>query len=207
MTAVFHSGKLAAKEPFMKLTSRICALGAPTLTGISLPAVHADSFRDREAKFASGAGFVLYAASGVVLPLLEDGKDGKQHALRTADALLTSTLITEGLKHVIHEDRPDHSDDDSFPSGHATIAFTVAAMQAHYHPKQAPLWYLGAGVIAESRVQRDKHHWHDVVAGGLIGYATAHYELKQKRGFLLIPFIGSREDGSRTGGVTVTKTF
>jgi hypothetical protein len=191
----------------MRFDSKFLTPAMLALTFSFAPAVHADSFRDKEAKFASGAGFGIYVASGLALPLLEDGKDGKQRSLRTADALLTSALISEGLKRIIHSNRPDGSDDDSFPSGHATLAFTVAAMQAHYKPKQAPLWYLGAGLIAESRVHLRKHRWRDVAAGGLIGYATARYELKQRRGFLLIPFINSRADGSRGGGVTITKRF
>ncbi len=186
----------------MQFPTRFTALAVLLSASSCVIPSHADSFRDNEADFASGAGTALYVAAGVTLPLLEKGKVGKEHTLRTADALLTSTLITEGLKHVIHEERPDHSNDHSFPSEHATAAFTVAAMQAHYHPKQAPLWYLGAGLIAESRVHLDRHHWHDVIAGGIIGYATAHYELKQKRGFLLVPFIGSHE-----GGLAVTKAF
>ena len=164
--------------------------------------VRADSLRDNEAKFASGAGAVAFVAAGVLLPLREKTPEGKQQAARTADALLTGVLLSESLKRIVHADRPDGSGDDSFPSTHATAAFAVAAMQSHYHRKQAPLWYLGAAVIAESRVQQDKHRWQDVVAGGLLGYATAHYERKSQRGLLLTPFIGQR-----SGGVAVAGKF
>lgn len=152
-----------------------------------------------EAKFASGTGNLLYLGAGVLLPLLEDGK---QHSLRTVDALLTSTLITEGLKRLTHEERPDGSTRTSFPSGHATAAFTVATMQAHYHPRQALLWYGGAALISESRVQLNRHYLHDVVAGAAVGYFSARYELKQKHGFLLFPVI----DGQRNG-IALSKSF
>ena len=145
-----------------------------------------------EARFASGTGNVIYLAAGTLLPLLEDGKDGQQHALRTADALFSATIITEGLKRITRERRPDSSARDSFPSGHVTAAFAVATMQSHYHPRQAPYWYLGAALISESRVQLNRHYLHDVVAGAAVGYVTARFELGQKRGLILRPFISGR---------------
>lgn len=159
-----------------------------------------------EAKFASGTGNVLFLSAGTLLPLLEDGKDGKEHALRTADALLTSSLITEGLKRIAREKRPDDSARTSFPSGHATAAFAVATMQSHYHPKQALLWYGGATLIAASRVQLNRHYVHDVVAGAAVGYFTARFELKSNRGLILAPFIPA---GRNAGGfgLQLSKSF
>lgn len=164
-----------------------------------------------EARFASGSGNVLYLAAGTLLPLLQDGKDGKEHALRTADALLTSTLITEGLKRIVREKRPDGSARTSFPSGHATAAFAVATMQSHYHPKQALLWYGGAALISESRVQLNRHYLHDVVAGAAVGYFTSRFELSRPRGLILAPLIRPSEVGRDAGGggfgLQLSKTF
>ena len=158
------------------------------------------------ARFASGSGNIIYLAAGTLLPLVEDGKDGKQHALRTADSLLTSTLITEGLKTLTHEKRPDGSDYKSFPSGHATAAFAVATMQAHYHPKQALFWYGGATIIAASRVNLHRHYTHDVIAGAAVGFLTSQVELRQRRGLLLYPFIsGSKEE--RVTGISMGGSF
>jgi hypothetical protein len=150
-----------------------------------LGAGHATS----EAKFVSGTGNIVYLAAGTLLPLFEDGKQGKEHALRTADSLLTSTIITEGLKRLTHEQRPDKSDYTSFPSGHATAAFAVATMESHYHPGQSLLWYGGATLIAASRVQLHRHYVHDVVAGAAVGYFTSRFELSRPHGVLLAPFI------------------
>jgi membrane-associated phospholipid phosphatase len=164
-----------------------------------------------EAKFASGTGNVLFLAAGTLLPLLEDGKEGKEHALRTADALLTSTLITTALKSITREKRPDGSARTSFPSGHATAAFAVATMQSHYHPKQALFWYGGATLIAASRVQLNRHYVHDVVAGAAVGYFTSRFELKSRRGLILAPFIpAGRADRRSAGGgfgLQLSKTF
>ena len=159
------------------------------------------------AKFASNGGNLAFLAAGTLLPLATDGKAGGQHSLRTVDALIVSTLVAEGLKTVTHEKRPDGTDDKSFPSGHATAAFTVAAMQAHYHPKQALLWYAGATAIGASRVTLDRHYTHDVIAGAALGYFSAQLELKQGRGLVLRPFIRPQTAGNRSVGLSVGGSF
>lgn len=158
------------------------------------------------AKFASGTGNDIYLAAGVLLPLIEDGRDKKDHSLRTADSLITATLLTEGLKRVFREKRPDNGQRNSFPSGHATAAFAVATMQASYHPKQAILWYTGAALISYSRVRLRRHYTQDVIAGAAIGFFTARFELKQRRGLILSPFISPRANGGGTG-VSVSMNF
>ncbi len=158
------------------------------------------------ARFASGTGNLLFLGAGTLLPLVEDGKDGKNHALRTADSLLTSTLITEGLKRLVREKRPDSDERTSFPSGHATAAFAVATMQAHYHPKQAIFWYAGATAISYSRVKLRRHYTRDVIAGAAVGFLTARAELKQPRGLLLAPLIRGGRNANVTG-VSVGGSF
>jgi membrane-associated phospholipid phosphatase len=175
------------------------------LAGLLMPQpAMADSFHRREAEFMSGTGNTFYLALGITLPLLTDEDEGPNHALRTLDAVITSDLITEALKRITHEERPNGSDDLSFPSGHATAAFAVARMESEYHPKQAWAWYLGAALIAESRVELDAHFVHDVVAGALVGYYTAEWELHNSHGLLLFPII---EPDRGTVGVVVAATF
>ena len=159
------------------------------------------------ARFASGTGNVIFLAAGTLLPLVEDGKDGKQHALRTADSLIVSTLFSEALKRITHERRPDGGNYQSFPSGHATAAFAVATMQAHYHPKQAILWYAGATTIAASRVKLHRHYNKDVIAGAALGFFTSRFELKQNRGLLLRPFIRSDGAANRVSGLSFDGSF
>ena len=159
------------------------------------------------AKFASGTGNILFLSAGTLLPLVEDGKDGQQHSIRTVDALVVSTLLAEGLKEIVHKKRPDGSDYKSFPSGHATAAFTVAAMQARYHPKQAIFWYAGATAIAASRVTLRRHDTSDVIAGAALGFFTARWELNQNRGLLLRPFIRQTAPANRVTGLSFSQSF
>lgn len=141
-----------------------------------------------EAKFASGTGNTLFLAAGTLLPLL-NGKEGEQQTVRTIDSLLVAVPLTEALKAITRERRPDGSERTSFPSGHASAAFAVAAMQAHFHPRQSLLWYGGATLIGASRVQLERHYWHDVIAGAALGYFTTQFELKAPRGLILRPLI------------------
>jgi len=58
----------------------------------------------------------------------------------------------------------------SFPSGHATAAFTAATILARTG-RADPLWYALATVVAGSRVYVRMHHSSDIVAGALVGVA------------------------------------
>ena len=172
------------------------------LLSAGLSPVHADSPARKGAEFASGAGNILYLAAGIGLPLLTDGSQGRNHALRALDATGTSVLITEGLKALVREKRPDGGGHDSFPSGHATAAFAVATMQSAFHPKQAPLWYLGATLISLSRVRLHRHTDADIIAGAAIGFGVSRLELSAPRGLILAPIISP--DG-RGMGLQVSK--
>lgn len=167
-----------------------CALPLAALACLALTApTHADSPDRQAAKFASGSGNIIYLAVGLGLPLLSDGANGTRHALRVADSLAVSLAITEGLKNLVHEKRPDSNAHDSFPSGHATAAFAVATMESGLHPHQAALWYLGATLISASRVRLRRHTTGDVLAGAAIGAGMTRVEINQPHGLLLSPFI------------------
>jgi undecaprenyl-diphosphatase len=59
----------------------------------------------------------------------------------------------------------------SFPSGHATAAFTAAVLLADRRPGP---WYALAAVVAASRVYVSMHHASDVVVGAGFGLAFGH---------------------------------
>jgi membrane-associated phospholipid phosphatase len=181
---------------------RIFAVSAVCLSVLAAaPAVQADSPARAASKFASGSGNIIYLAAAVGLPLLSDGSHAKNHALRAADAIGTSVILSEGLKNLFHEKRPDSNAHDSFPSGHATAAFAAATVESDLHPKQAALWFTGATLISYSRIRLHRHYGRDVIAGALLGYGTARLELSAPRGLLLSPFI---QPESRSLGVQMT---
>jgi undecaprenyl-diphosphatase len=59
----------------------------------------------------------------------------------------------------------------SFPSGHATAAFTAAVFLSDDDLVLAPLWFGLAGAVAFSRVYVRMHHASDAVAGASLGLA------------------------------------
>lgn len=206
LPAMAHADEIGVSEIGV---DKIEVVAAPIFpAGVHLSARNALSSSSEPgwAKFASGTGSALFLAAGVLLPLATDGKEGAQHSLRTFDALAVSTILTSGLKIFTHEKRPDGSDFKSFPSGHASAAFTVATMQASYHPKQALFWYGGASLIAYSRVKLHRHYTRDVVAGAAVGYFTSRLELSRPHGLILAPFIHSRREGGGNGA-TLTMNF
>lgn len=86
-----------------------------------------------------------------------------------------ATVFTT-LKYTVKEERPDQSDDLSFPSGHTSIAFTNAAL-LYYEYKDSNLWYASSGFLFATatgvlRIANNKHYTSDVLAGAGIGLAS-----------------------------------
>ena len=98
---------------------------------------------------------------------------------QTVNILLANTatlIVVEITKHIAKRDRPDLSNNLSFPSGHTAIAFTNASL-LYYEYKEANFWYassgfLFAGVTAAFRVANNKHYASDVITGAGIGLAS-----------------------------------
>ena len=83
-------------------------------------------------------------------------------------AAMQSSVI--GLKSVIDEERPNCSDNNSFPSGHTASAFSGATfIHKRYGIKRAIVPYLIAGFTGYSRIYAGEHHFRDVAAGAVIG--------------------------------------
>ena len=114
------------------------------------------------------------------LPLVATGKaltSGDANDIKDLTYSLGSALIaTQGLKSLIHENRPDSSGNDSFPSGHTAISFAAARFyDKRYQSEASPYLYAAAGLTALARVKADKHYNKDVLAGAALGYASAEY--------------------------------
>jgi len=87
------------------------------------------------------------------------------------DAYLVTAGYTALLKEVVGRARPNGQDDMSFPSGHASNAFALAAVAAHHFGwKVGVPAYCAAGAVALSRMQQNAHYLSDVTAGAALGY-------------------------------------
>ena len=105
------------------------------------------------------------------------GHNWPRFAVNTLASVGVGFALKTALKKMIKEERPDHSDKESFPSGHATMAF-AAARSIDKEFRRESIWipiagYAAATAIGVERVASDRHHWYDVVAGAGLGIASA----------------------------------
>lgn len=112
-------------------------------------------------------------------------KQGYDRALGMLKASAYSSVVTTALKYSIREPRPNnHNDRNSFPSGHSTTAFAFGGFVLAEHG-----WAWGAPALALStlvglsRINDNKHRFHDVFAGATIGmsYGMGISYLYQKK--------------------------
>ena len=87
--------------------------------------------------------------------------------------LLSQTLV-QAVKFTVRRERPDGSNDKSFPSGHSASAFaTATVLQRHYGWRVGVPAYALGSYIALARMAWNRHHATDVVMGAGFGIASA----------------------------------
>lgn len=77
------------------------------------------------------------------------------------------------VAHHVHQLIP-HAINASFPSDHATAAFTIATAIFFYRRKEGFVWYVIAALVSLSRVFVGVHYPMDVLAGALNGIICAN---------------------------------
>ncbi len=102
--------------------------------------------------------------------------------------LAESLLVNQGIKRLVKRPRPEAADPrphhlrtpltSSFPSGHASSAFTAAGILAAHDPAWKPAIYALALVVATSRIHVQIHHASDVIAGAALGAVLAKVALR-----------------------------
>jgi len=79
-------------------------------------------------------------------------------------------ILVEPIKLATWRLRPDGSNHQSFPSGHAAVTFAGATvLERHLGWKKAALAYLIASYVASSRLHDNRHYLSDVVFGAAVG--------------------------------------
>jgi membrane-associated phospholipid phosphatase len=116
-----------------------------------------------------GRDVLFYTALGY--PAIQGDWQG---VVRAGAALGATRLVTDGLKNITNEERPDHSNDKSFPSGHTSMSFAAAGtLEKRYGWQIGIPAHVVAAFVGVARVKADKHFVHDVVAGAVIGEGAA----------------------------------
>jgi len=85
-------------------------------------------------------------------------------------AQILSEMLVQPLKFATHRTRPDNSDHQSFPSGHAAVTFaTATVIERHLGWRKSLLGYTIASYVAASRLHDNRHYLSDVVFGAAVG--------------------------------------
>ncbi len=119
--------------------------------------------------FQIGAGFATYGTGKAFgnKKLAYAGRD-------IVRAQVVSQVMVQSLKYTVRRDRPDHSNNKSFPSGHSASAFATATVLQRYYGWKVgvPAYALGS-YVALARMSWNRHHASDVVMGAGFGIAAA----------------------------------
>jgi membrane-associated phospholipid phosphatase len=111
----------------------------------------------------------------VVGALFVAGRFSPQGRFRAATYDFAQALIVNGaysglLKYTVQRPRPDGSDSLSFPSGHTSTAFSLAAVANHHYGwKVGVPAYAFASCIGLTRIESNRHNLSDVLAGATLG--------------------------------------
>jgi membrane-associated phospholipid phosphatase len=85
-------------------------------------------------------------------------------------AQILSEILIEPLKFSVRRERPDGSNHQSFPSGHAAITFaTATVIERHLGWRKSVLAYALASYVAMSRIHDNRHYLSDVIFGAAVG--------------------------------------
>lgn len=108
---------------------------------------------------------------------VNDSHNWPRFIVNTIGSVGVAYVGKTALKAMVKEERPDHSDNKSFPSGHAAIAF-AAARSIDKEFRKDCIWipiagYTAATAVGIERLASDRHHWYDVLAGAGVGYGAA----------------------------------
>lgn len=117
-------------------------------------------------------------------------KKDRQGQIQFAKSLGTNLAVTLLLKSAVDKQRPNGECCDSFPSGHASVAFSGATfIHRRYGIRYGIPAYLTASFVAYSRVASDKHYVEDVVAGAAIGVLSSYFFTSRYEGFEVTPVV------------------
>lgn len=85
-------------------------------------------------------------------------------------AQILSEILIEPLKFAVRRERPDGSNRQSFPSGHAAVTFaTATVIERHLGWRKSLLGYGIASYVAMSRIHDNRHYLSDVIFGAAVG--------------------------------------
>ncbi|ALO45682.1 phosphatase PAP2 family protein [Pseudohongiella spirulinae] len=144
----------------------------------------------------TGDGY-LYLLLAFILPMMYPVQ-GLNFLVAGLVAFLIELPVYWALKNAFKRRRPfrvvqamapalNPSDEFSFPSGHTTAAFMMAALLSTFFPALSLIGYCWACLIGLSRIMLRVHFLSDVLAGALLGTLIAYLSVS---GLLSLSILG-----------------
>ncbi len=143
-----------------------------------------------------GADPLVLAGASLVTLSISELIDAKKVAITSGtmfEALTLTEIIALSLQFATQRTRPDGSK-HSFPSGHTSGAFALAAVaETYYGPWVGIPSFALASLVGVARLDSNKHFASDVMAGAilgtLMGLGTAKFHKKEFSNYFLVPTI------------------
>ncbi|MET3733113.1 phosphatase PAP2 family protein [Moheibacter stercoris] len=216
--------KFSAKK--LIVPSVLISYGLLSLMSDDLRSLNQSTRHETREHIIAGAtidNYMQYAPAAAIYGLNLAGVKGKHKCKDRTIIYATSQLVSAALvlptKQFVGEERPDGSNNFSFPSGHTATDFSSAHFMFREY-KDRNFWlsisgYPVAAMTGIYRVFNDKHWVGDIVAGAGIGILSTEiaywlfpltskwFSSKEEREELsVVPFYQSK-----TVGLTIIKTF
>jgi membrane-associated phospholipid phosphatase len=180
-----------------------------------------EHFGDLGAKLGGGVAMVGLTVGLFSAGRISTGDNFRAMSYDVSQAVIITQVYTLALKLATQRERPDGSDNFSFPSGHASNAFAIASVVARHYKKLAIPAYAFGTFVAVSRLAAEKHHLSDIVAGSGLGLSIGRVVVRRndrppdppkpenatpppKSTWTLAPWAGPSHDGR---GLTLVVTF
>lgn len=154
-----------------------------------------DDFNDTFDSYITTGEVVAVPAGLLIAGYARHDEREVDTALLATDAYADSAIVNLAMKAVTRRNRPADVPapqpftntffkapltGSSFPSGHATAAFSVATVVARRYARKRWVPWLAYGMattISLSRIPQLAHFPSDVFVGGALGYAVARYQV------------------------------
>jgi membrane-associated phospholipid phosphatase len=154
-----------------------CAVACVALLALTRGA---EAFTPNTTPLTSSEKHIEQAGTGlaIALPVAAAGIAWAKDDVRLGwTQLLAETVLTVGtaygLKHIVHEERPNGADDNSFPSDTTALAASGSSfLWGRYGWEYGLPATAVTGFVAYSRIQARDHRWYDTLAS--VGISAAY---------------------------------
>ena len=166
--------------PLSLATAGIIIESLPSNTVFSKRRIQMNSQERMNGFSTSIDNYLQFVPLGALYGLKITGSKSKNNLLNqaiiTAKSEMLMTAVVMSMKYLIHDSRPDGSNDQSMPSGHTAQAFVSAALLDMEYRDSSPWISVGGYLCAVAtgclRVVNNRHWASDVLVGAGIGIAS-----------------------------------